>query len=218
MKQKVIILSAGGHAKVIIDTLELLGNFKILGITEHDEGKIGQKVMGISILGRDDEVIEKYSHKDIKLVNGMGGSDLPKLRRRLYHYWANKGYEFATIVHPAAYVAKSAKIGAGAQIMAGAIVQPEARIGDNTLINTNASIDRNSDIGNHCHVAPGVTISADVKIGDGSHLGTAAAIIQGITLGANVLVAAGAVVVSSFANDMRIKGVPARGELLVERH
>ena len=77
----VIVLGAGGHARVLIDAL-LLNSVKLLGMT--DVNHQSQSLLGVSYLGGDD-VIEKYSPSEINLVNGIGSVSQPYLREKIFN-------------------------------------------------------------------------------------------------------------------------------------
>ena len=208
MNLPVFIVGGGGHTKVLINVLRLR-SMKILGITETDSTRIGTDVLGISVLGNDD-VLSGYAPESLLLVNGVGSIHLPKARMAVFEKFKEKGFTFATVIHPAAVVAADVVLGEGAQIMAGAVIQPGSRIGMNTIVNTNVSVDHDCLIGNHVHLSPGVTLSGGVHIGDVVHLGTGATVIQGVTIGRNSLVGAGSVVVTDVPENAEFVGVPAR--------
>ncbi|OGW33616.1 MAG: sugar acetyltransferase [Nitrospirae bacterium GWC2_56_14] len=208
MNLPVLIVGGGGHAKVLIEALRL-SSAAILGIIDADPAKIGTDVLGIHVIG-DDTVISQYAPDSIRLVNALGSVHLPKARKAVFEKFKEKGFTFATIVHPSAVVASDAALGEGAQIMAGAIIQPGSRIGMNTIVNTKASVDHDCLIGDHVHLSPGVTLSGDVRIDNGVHIGTGATVIQGITIGANSLVGAGSVVIADVPAEIRVLGAPAR--------
>lgn len=50
-------------------------------------------------------------------------------------------------------------------IIAGAIVDTDAWIGENAIINTGSIIDHNAVIGRHVPIAPGVTIGGEWRVG-----------------------------------------------------
>ncbi len=185
----VIIIGAGGHAKVLVNALKLSGR-KIIGLT--DNQKIGT-VLGIPILG-EDEIINHYNFQEIELVNGIGMLPKSDTRQRVFLKSKEKGYVFAIVIHPSAVISEDVGLQEGVQIMAGAVLQPSVTIGENTIINTSASIDHDCHIGAHCHIAPGVTLSGGVKIDDGSFVGVGSAIIQGIHLQKNAMIPAGMIV------------------------
>lgn len=208
MSLPVLILGAGGHAKVLIDAL-LAGSAAIAGLVDSDPGLSGTSVLGIPILGGDD-VVTDFPPAEILLVDGLGSVGLPLRRHRLFNRFKDLGYSFATVVHPSAVVACDVALGEGTQVMAGAVIQPGTRIGVNVIINTRASVDHDCVIGDHAHLAPGVTLSGGVQVGAGCHLGTAATVIQGVVIGAQSLVAAGAVVTCDLDAGAKVRGVPAR--------
>lgn len=204
----VIIIGAGGHAKVLIDALRLQ-SVEILGIVDADSGKKGSEWMGVPIIGGDEEIL-KYSPQQIRLINGIGSVRISSLRRQIFVSFKNKGYQFGNVIHPSSIIAGDVELSEGVQVMAGAILQSGCKVGDNTIINTSASVDHDCEIGHHVHISPGATLSGGVTIGDNAHIGTGAVIIQCVHVGLHSLVAAGAVVIKNVANEITVVGVPAR--------
>ncbi len=208
MSLPVLIIGGGGHAKVLINTLQLC-SISILGIIDNDTNMIGDNLVGIPILG-DDNVVFTHRPESILLVNAIGSIKILYKRRSIFSKFKEKGYIFCTVVHPSAIVASDTVLGEGTQIMAGAIIQPGSKLGMNTIVNTKTSIDHDCIIGNHVHLSPGVTLSGSVNIGDNTHLGTGTVVIQGLTIGANCLTGAGSVVIRHMPDDEKYLGVPTR--------
>jgi UDP-perosamine 4-acetyltransferase len=207
MSLPVILLGAQGHAKVVLDVLRECG-FEVIGFVTREAGEKGA-LEGIAALG-DERALERYTPDQVVLANGVGTVGPTARRRALFERMRTRGYRFATLVHPRAFVSRSAVLGEGVQVMAGAVLQPDVRVGIDTIINTSASIDHDCLIGEHVHIAPGVTLSGAVRVGDRTHIGTGAAVIQGVTIGEDVFVAAGAVVTANVQPRRRVQGVPAR--------
>lgn len=208
MTSPIIVLGSGGHAKVVLDVLRLLGR-EIVGLTTEDHALIGREAFGCRVLGSD-AALAAYAPEQIRLVNAIGSVHAMEARKSLFEKMKARGFAFAQVIHPSAVIAGDAVIGEGAQVMAGAVIQPGARIGDNTIVNTRASVDHDCSIGAHVHIAPGCTLSGNVRVADDSHIGAGATIIQGRQIGAHCLVAAGAVVIHDVADNERVAGVPAR--------
>lgn len=206
--QAVIVIGAGGHAKVLLEALARSG-VAVAGLTDADAGKHGSLLSGVPVLGGD-EVLGQHPPGSTVLVNAMGSTQSMSLRQAVYERLNASGYRFLTVIHPSAVVASDAELGEGVQVMAGAIVQPGARIGANSILNTGAQVDHDCVIGAHVHLAPGVTLSGTVKVGEGTHIGAAATVVQGLQIGRRCLVAAGAVVTESIADGERVAGAPAR--------
>jgi sugar O-acyltransferase (sialic acid O-acetyltransferase NeuD family) len=205
MTASVVIIGAGGHARVLLDALQLCAR-NIFGFIDPAFAKGMHGPGGLPVLGGD-EVLKDLSTSDVQLVNGIGsvGSSAP--RHAVYRRGKEAGFSFAHVVHPSAVVSASAKLGEGVQIMAGCIIQTGADIGADSIINTGASIDHDCTIGESVHIAPGVTLSGYVRVGDRTHIGTGAVVIQNISIGADSLVAAGAVVYRDLPAKSRL--IPA---------
>jgi len=208
MSMPVIVIGAGGHAKVLVDAL-LASSAVIAGIVDSDPALIRTTILGVPVIGGDD-VVGDFTTSEVRLVNGLGSVGLPAKRQQLFERFKGLGHTFASVVHPSAVVAPDVEIGEGSQIMAGAVVQPGCRIGVNVIINTRASVDHDCVVGDHVHIAPGVTLSGAVTVGEGTHIGTGATVIQGISVGSGALVAAGSVVIRDVQHGSIVIGVPGK--------
>lgn len=207
-RRPVIIIGAGGHAKVLLEILQLTGS-EIVGLTDLDPKKAGQCIYGSTILGADQSVLGRKP-QEIILVNGVGSTETMDARKEVFERFTNQGYEFATVVHPSAIISSKSELGAGVQVMAGAVVQPDAGISANCIINTGAIVEHDCRIGAHVHIAPGATLSGGVVVGAQTHIGTGATIVQGVIVGEKCTVAAGAVVLGNVSDGAKVAGVPAK--------
>lgn len=204
----VIVLGAGGHAKVLLDVLKL-HNIKIIGLTDSQPAKINNLIFDVEVLGDDAEIL-KYSPDTIGLVNGLGTIKSCSIRKKIYEQFKVKYYNFASVIHPSAIVSQYVELSEGVQIMAGSIVQTDCFIGTNTIINTRASVDHDCTIADHVHIAPGVTLSGGVEVGECVHIGTGAVVLQGIKIGRNSTIGAGAIVTRDVPEGVVAVGNPAR--------
>lgn len=182
MQKPVILMGAGGHAKVLLDVLLVTGHI-VLGVIDPKLARQKQEYWrGIPVLG-DDPALMSYAPEEVMLANGIGNLPGQTRRKDLYNKYREQGYQFATVAHPSAVLSTGVQLYEGAQIMAGVILQPDVVIGENTLVNTGARIDYDCLIGAHCHLAPGVMFSSGVKVGDGCYAGVGAIVVQGCTMG-----------------------------------
>lgn len=208
MNGAILILGAGGHAKVLLDAL-LAGGFAPLGLLDRDATRVGGEVLGCPVLGTD-AALDGFDPRETLLVNGLGSTRHAGARAALFMRMREQGYRFLSVIHPAAVVATSASLGQGVQIMAGAVVQAGAVLGDNVILNTGARLDHDCRLGDHAHVAPGATVCGGVRIGPRTHLGSGATVIEGTTIGKDCLIGAGAVVVRDVPDGVTALGMPAR--------
>jgi sugar O-acyltransferase (sialic acid O-acetyltransferase NeuD family) len=204
----VLILGAGGHAKVLIDALQQ-GGSTILGITDPDSRLWGKNLMDAPILGDDSKILE-YSPHEVLLVNTLGSTRDTKARQKLFESWKAKNYTFAQVIHPKTILAPEVTLAEGVQVLAGAIINTGTSIAQNTIINTGAIVEHDCMIGAHVHIAPGSRVAGQVHIKDSTHVGIGSTIIQNLIIGEHCLIAAGAVVVTSCKAGSIMMGVPAK--------
>jgi sugar O-acyltransferase (sialic acid O-acetyltransferase NeuD family) len=210
MSERVVLLGAGGHAKVLIEALEKSG-VEMLALADADSSRWGKQLLERRIEGGDDWVL-KQPAAEIRLVNAIGSVDRESLarRREVFDKFRGRGYRFASVIHPSAVISPRARLEEGAQVMAGAVIQADACIGANTLINTRASVDHDCTIGMHVHIAPGAILSGGVSVGDGVHIGAGAVVRQGVRIAAGALIGAGAIVLRDV--PLRATITAAKGE------
>lgn len=204
MQKPVILLGAGGHARVLIDMLRI-NSFDLLGIIAPEPIAIGSA----PYLG-DDRKVLSYSPDSVQLVNGLGSAGSTQRRKEVFEFFIGYGYNFATLIHPSAVIASDVRLGSGAQIMAGSVIQTCTTIGANTIVNTRSSVDHDCIIGNHVHISPGVTLCGNVTIYSEVHIGAGSTIIQGRTVQQKSVVGAGSVVLSNIREGSTVYGVPAK--------
>ncbi len=211
MTYPVVIIGAGGHATVVADALLEAGT-NVLGFTDSDASLHGMLRLGLSILGTDD-VLSQHSMDTVRLANGLGfvsGTGRASVRARVQQRLEAAGWTFVGVLHPRAVVSRHATLGAGCQVLAGAIVQAGARVGANTIVNTAAIVEHDAIVGDWCHLAPRATLCGQTRVGAGSLVGAGAVLRQSITIGVDTLVGAGAVVLRDSPGHETLCGVPAR--------
>ncbi|WP_404343659.1 acetyltransferase [Vreelandella venusta] len=198
----VILLGGGGHAKVLLDALRLAG-VQVRGVVDPVLAGTCKLWRGIPVIGNDDDLL-KLNPDQVILVNGTGSLPSKLLRQRLFSRFTEAGFQFMNVIHPSALIGAGVELGVGVQIMAGAIIQADTTVGDNSIINTGVLVDHDCAIGCDVHLAPGVVVSGGVSIGEGAHVGTGSSIIQGISIGAGAIVGAGTVVVKDVPNHHKL--------------
>lgn len=206
----VIGLGAGGHAKVVIEILKVNNQFNVIGLLDESDDKVGTKLEGISILGKDSLLPDLYARGVRHAFIGVGTVGHGNRRSMLYETLRQLGFNMISAIHPTAIISSSAQLGVGPTIMAGAVINSGARIGENVIVNTGAIVDHDCVIGDHCHIATGACLSGAVRVGDGTHIGAGAVVRQDISIGKNSVVGAGAVVVDNIPDNVVVIGVPAK--------
>jgi UDP-perosamine 4-acetyltransferase len=204
LDRTVVVVGAGGHAKVAIEALRFSG-WTVLGCTDFNAGH--EAVVGAPVLGTDD-VLPEVLEAGVRFVFVALGNN--KLREAKADELRALGFEQPNAIGPNAAISPSAQVGVGVAIFGGAIINADARIADYAIINTNASVDHDCVIGRAAHIAPGCALAGCVTVGDRTFVGAGSTVIPGITIGPGTLVGAGSVVVRDLAGGITALGVPAR--------
>ncbi|MCA9060326.1 MAG: acetyltransferase [Planctomycetaceae bacterium] len=206
----VILFGGGGHAKVLIDAIHSHAEPLRCVIVDVDSATWDGEVLGIPVVGGDDRIGELLQEDFTRFVIAMGGIRQIHLRKQLFDAAESAGLEAWTVAHDRATVSRFATVEAGAQLMAGCVVNPSAYIGLNTIINTNAVVEHDCVIGSHVHIAPSACLAGAVRVGDMAHIGAGAVVRENITIGPRAVIGAGAVVVRDVPPDTVVVGVPAQ--------
>ncbi len=206
----VIGLGAGGHGKVVLEILQLMGGYELVGLLDPNSELWRTKLLDVPILGGDDLLPELRDRGINKAFIGLGTVGDVRPREKLYKILQNQQFEIVSAVHPQTIIAPSVQIGYGITIMAGVIVNSSVKFGNNVIVNSGAIVEHDCIIGSHVHIAPGAKLAGTVQVGAGSHIGIGAVIAQGIRIGNNAIIGAGAVVIKDVPDSVVVVGVPAR--------
>lgn len=203
MKQGIIIIGAGGHAKVCIELLRAMGE----SIDYCIGADSSLQCLGVPVLQGDANLARLRDAGYSKIFIAIGANNL---RVQLANIAGELGYQLVNAMSPQAIISPTVQLGVGIAVMAGAVINAETVIGDLAIINTGATVDHDCQIGKACHIAPQCGLAGNVSIGERSFLGIGCKVIPNISIGVNVMIGAGSVVVSDIEQDLTAMGIPAR--------
>jgi len=202
---KVILIGAGGHARVILDTLLEEGLHEIIGLVDDNPELLGKEVFGVQIIDSTHH-LDRWLDRAKGVIVGIGDNHIRSLK---FRDALNRGFEAVRAVHPSAVIGRQASLGPGTAVFANAVLQNRVMLGAN-VINTAATVDHDCVIGDHVHLAPGVHLAGQVAVEEGALLGIGAVAIPGVRIGAWSIVGAGSVVVRDIPPRTVAFGAPAR--------
>lgn len=208
--QKIIVFGASGHAKVVIDILEKSGRWEIVGIVDGKQSGAAGSVFGHDILGADEDLPGIVEKMDV--VHGIIAVGDNFLRNRIHQKILNlcPGFKFGTAVHPDSSIARGVTIGDGTVIMAGAVINSDAKVGRFCIVNTNASLDHDSHLDDFASLAPGAVLGGNVTVGPFSAVSLGAMVKHGVTIGGHAVVGAGSIVMRDVPGLSVSYGQPCR--------
>jgi acetyltransferase EpsM len=208
MTAPLVVVGAGGHARVVADIVRLLGRYSIVGyLDDVNPGRRGTSWNGATILGGLDQLATLRASGVQAAVVAIGDCEA---RLRTAGRLADAGFDLPVFCHPHAVAAADAEIDAGTVLVAGAVVNPGARVGAHVIVNTSASVDHDCVIGDGVHIACGARLGGGVQVGRGSWIGLSAAVKDHVRIGAGTVIGAGALVLDDVPDGVIAYGVPAK--------
>ena len=168
---RLIIVGAGGHGQAVREVASALrkyvtadGNENILFLDDRYRDAVNKErrygTVIYKIAGMCNE-FQTYINPDTEFYTAFGDN-----MRRLE--WKEKivqaGGKLATIIHPTAYIAKSAVIKSGTVVFPKAIINTGCIIGNACIINMGAIVDHGCVLGDACHINSGAIVMAENNV------------------------------------------------------
>jgi sugar O-acyltransferase (sialic acid O-acetyltransferase NeuD family) len=194
------VAGTGSFALEVVEYARAAGE-RVAGLIELlDPSRVGTEVHGLPVLAPNDRCAG-----DARAVVGAGGD-----RRELWSRLAVHGWSPATVVHPAAHVSASARLGDGCVIAPAAVLGAASELGEHVLVGRGALVGHHTMLGPGVTLNPGANVAGNARVGAGAAIGMGALVANGLEVGAGAVVAAGAAVVRDVDAGVRVQGVPAR--------
>ncbi len=190
--QDIIIIGAGGHSRSVIDILESLNEYKILGLVDN-KLKLGAVVGEYKVIGSDLDLKQLQKSSKFAFI-AIGQITNLFLRSEIYQNLKKLDFDLPILISPSAIVSDKSKIGEGTIVMNGAIVNAGAKIGSNCIINTGAIVEHDVYIGDNTHISTNSVINGNASVGKCSFIGSGSVIRNDISVGDECIVPMGSVV------------------------
>ncbi len=199
MYNRLIIVGAGGHGKVIAD-IALKKGYQNIGFA--DDNAVGE-CMGFPIIGKSGD-LEQLNDGRTDFVIAVGNNEI---RKKIAE---SHDVNWVTLIHPSAQIGVNVRMEHGTVVMAGAVVNACASIGRHCILNTCAVVEHDNVLGDYVHISPNASLGGTVHIGECTHVGIGATVINNINICSNCTIGAGAVVVKDLTESATYIGIPAK--------
>lgn len=203
MKNKLLIIGASGHGKVIVDIALKMNKWQVVAFLDDDENI--KSTMNIDVIGKSSDTFKYIQDYDIFV--GIGNNST---RERIQENLEKLGASIPVLIHPDAIVGEQVEIGAGTVIMAGVIINCCTKIGKGCIVNTGATIDHDNIIEDYVHISPGVNLAGAVRVGKGTWIGIGSVVSNNVKITNDCRIGAGAVVVKDINEVGTYIGVPVK--------
>ncbi len=203
MKNKLIIIGASGHGKVVADIAIKMNKWQSIVFLDDDESI--KTSMGLEVMGKTADAFTYKEEADFFVAIGSNAT-----REKIQEKLIREGLNVVSLIHPNAVIGTDVEIGVGTAFMAGVVINSSSRIGNGCIINTSSSLDHDNVIEDYVHISPGVNMAGTVIVGKGSWIGIGSVVSNNVNICSGCKVGAGAVVVKDITEPCTYVGVPVR--------
>ena len=203
MKNKLIIIGASGHGKVVADIAIKMNKWQSITFLDDDESI--KTSMELEVIGKTADAFTYKDETDFFVAIGNNAT-----REKVQEKLIGEGFNVVSLIHPSAVIGTDVEIGIGTAVMAGVVINSSSRIGMGCIINTSSSLDHDNVIEDYVHISPGVNMAGTVKVGKGSWIGIGSVVSNNVNICSGCKVGAGAVVVKDITEPGTYVGVPVR--------
>ncbi len=179
----VILVGAGGHARVVADCIRAGGGTVA--------AYVDRRVAAWLDAARYDSD-EAVPADGQPVAMGLGGVRPEVLARRLalLEAYLQRGFDAPALRHPRSWTGEDVSMAEGAMVLAGALIQPGVVLARGVIVNTGAIVEHETHIGTGTHVAPGAVVLGECRIGANCLIGAGAVLLPGTGIEDGTLVSA----------------------------
>jgi sugar O-acyltransferase (sialic acid O-acetyltransferase NeuD family) len=206
-----LLVGAGGFAR---ETLELVcavnaqaPTWRVIGLLDDDARMHGRRIHDVPVIGPSEAA---HDHADALVALCVASPGNPTGRCALAARLGLGRERYATLVHPAAVVPRSATIGAGSVLHAATVLTADVRLGPHVAVMPAVVLTHDDEIGEGVTFGAGVRVAGGVTIEDGAYVGSGALLREHVVVGRGAVVGMGAVVTRAIPAGEVWAGVPAQ--------
>ena len=211
---KVVLIGGRGTAIVIADQIfdahQRYGmDIEVLGLALDDHSG-GDDISGYPILCDIKDAYAKYEkYEDVKFIYQLYRPDVMRERTQILYDLNIPVEKFCNFIHPSVMFARTAKIGYGNVLLANAVVNCNAVIGNFNTVNSGTLLGHDITIGNNNYFAGQVCVGSGLSIGNENFIGLNTSIRNGITIGNNNVVGMASNITKDVSDNNVLYGNPA---------
>lgn len=149
---KLLIIGAGGYGRLVREIAELNGYDSIDFLDDNSE-------LAVAKVDELDFIQKQYDGAIVAIGN-------PEVREKIYKRIAKP----VSVVHPSAFISKSAVVGNGCVIEANAVINSETIVKNGTFICSGAVVNHNSVVNEFCQIDCNAVVAAGANVPAGTKL------------------------------------------------
>jgi sugar O-acyltransferase (sialic acid O-acetyltransferase NeuD family) len=207
-KRRTIIVGGGGYGREMIgwaSDCHAAGQLPALaGLIDDDPRALDDFSYSAGYLG---SIADFNPEPGDRFLMAIG---TPSIKERVAAMLAARGAQFATLVHPSAVVAGSAKIELGTTLCPLSLVSADAVIGRFVSVNALSSVGHDVRVGDYSTLSAHVDLTGSVQVGERVMIGSGAKVLPRVKVGASAKIGAGSVVYRNVAAGRSVFAAPAK--------
>lgn len=209
INKRLLLIGGGGHCKSVIDSLLKINSYIEIGIIDKKEN-IGKSILGIPIIGCDDDLLKLYQNGYTNAFITLGSIGNSNNRVKIFKLIKEVGFYMPNIIDNTAVISEHVTLEEGIYVAKNAVINVGSFIGKCAIINTGSIIEHDGIIGKFAHISPGSVLCGEVQIGEYTHIGAKSTVKQQVNIGANTLIGMGSVVLKNIPENVVAYGNPCK--------
>jgi sugar O-acyltransferase (sialic acid O-acetyltransferase NeuD family) len=206
-----LIAGAGGFARETLELVSALNDatpaWQLVGLLDDDPRQHGSRIHEVPVIGPCHAV---HSYPEASVCVCVASPDDPLRRLDLVVRLELRPERYTTLIHPAAVVADSAKLGPGCVLHATTVLTADVRLGAHVVAMPGVVLTHDVVVGDGVTFGAGVRVAGGVRIGRGAYIGSGALLRERLVIGEGAVIGMGSVVTRSVPAGETWAGLPAR--------
>jgi sugar O-acyltransferase (sialic acid O-acetyltransferase NeuD family) len=208
---ELLLVGSGGFARETAEAVRALNavrpTWDLKGFLDDDPSREGEIVGGLPVLGPSDLV---YERPDARIVICTGRPDNYVSRRMIAERLGLEHERYATIVHPAATVGTTCRIGGGSVLLANVDLTADVEVGRHVAVMPQVVLTHDVRVEDYATLGSGVRVGGAARIAENAYIGSGACVRERLTIGERAMIGMGAMVTRDVPPERLWYGAPAR--------
>jgi sugar O-acyltransferase (sialic acid O-acetyltransferase NeuD family) len=218
--EPLLLLGAGGFGRETAEVVHAVNEvhrdrhgadrWDLRGFLDDDADRWGSVVSGTPVVG---PVAALADDRDARAVVCAGNPRDRTAKARIVDRLAGLGIgndRYATVVHPAASLARSCRLGVGTVVLAGVVATCDVTVGAHVGLMPQVVLTHDDHLADFVIAASGARLAGGVTVDTGAYLGAGCLIREGLHIGRWALVGMGAALTHDVPPAEVWAGIPAR--------